>query len=94
MRNRRIFPCSFPSHCPSLLVTPGSYEVGLKSVQKAGPIGSLRGTDNIFCLTSGIYRETPLVVQGAGADADITAAGIIADMVDIALSRGISGEGR
>jgi homoserine dehydrogenase len=62
-------------------------------VRKAGPIGSLRGADNILCLTSGIYSKTPLVVQVAGADPDITAAGVIADMVDIA-RRGISGEGR
>merc|ERR1711934_1341148 len=64
-------------------IKEGSYEVGLKSVPKTGPIGSLRGTDNILSLTSDIYSETPLVIQGSGAGADITAAGVIADMIDI-----------
>jgi hypothetical protein len=83
-----------PSSLFSYFTPPsGSYEVGLKSVPKAGPIGSLRGTDNILSLTSEIYSGTPLVVQGSGAGADITAAGVIADMIDIA-TRGIFAERR
>lgn len=86
-----LFPSSFPTL--PFHITSGSYEVGLKSVPKAGPIGSLRGTDNILSLTSEIYSGTPLVIQGSGAGADITAAGVIADMVDIA-TRGIFAERR
>jgi homoserine dehydrogenase len=35
-------------------------------------------------LTSETYSATPLVRQGAGAGPDITAAGVVADMIDIA----------
>ena len=81
----------FPALQRPPLSSLGSYEVGLKSVPKTGPIGSLRGTDNILSLTSDIYSETPLVIQGSGAGADITAAGVIADMIDIA-THGIIGD--
>eukprot|EP00043_Microstomoeca_roanoka_P016100 m.163207 g.163207 ORF g.163207 m.163207 type:complete len:199 (-) comp16389_c0_seq6:2327-2923(-) len=65
------------------VATPEGCEVGLKSVPKDSPIGQLRGTDNILNVTSDIYAQ-PLVIQGSGAGPDITAAGVVADMVDVA----------
>jgi len=65
-------------------VSADGCKVGLQSVAQDTPIGRLRGTNNILNLTSDIYSTTPLVVQGAGAGPDITAAGVVADMVDIA----------
>lgn len=65
-------------------VGPGALKVGLQAVPRAGPLGALRGTDNILQLHSDIYADRPLVVQGSGAGAIITAAGVIADCVEIA----------
>ena len=45
----------------------------------------LQGSDNVLQVTSAVYHASPLVVQGRGAGADVTAAGVLADMVDIAL---------
>lgn len=64
----------------------GVCEVGLKAVPADGPIGQLKGTNNILQVTTDIYKASPLVVKGAGAGADITAAGIVADLISLALS--------
>lgn len=62
----------------------GACAVGLKAVPATSPIGALSGTDNILQLNSEVYNTTPLVVQGSGAGADVTALGVITDMVNIA----------
>ncbi|XP_078437769.1 glyceraldehyde-3-phosphate dehydrogenase-like family protein [Wolffia australiana] len=58
-------------------------EVGLRELPKSSSIGRLRGSDNVVEIYSRCYRETPLVIQGAGAGNDTTAAGVLADLVDI-----------
>jgi homoserine dehydrogenase len=45
------------------------------------PLGSLDGTDNLFVFTTGRYRERPLVVSGPGAGAEVTAAGVLGDLL-------------
>ena len=55
--------------------------VGLREVEASGPLGSLRGADNMVEFHSSIYSSSPLVVRGAGAGADVTAAGVLADML-------------
>eukprot|EP00343_Euplotes_focardii_P010423 CAMPEP_0205831280 /NCGR_PEP_ID=MMETSP0206-20130828/43615_1 /ASSEMBLY_ACC=CAM_ASM_000279 /TAXON_ID=36767 /ORGANISM="Euplotes focardii, Strain TN1" /LENGTH=201 /DNA_ID=CAMNT_0053135765 /DNA_START=1 /DNA_END=602 /DNA_ORIENTATION=- len=47
-------------------IEDGKCEVGLKSVAKLTPMGQLNGTDNLIEIHTDVYRETPLVVQGAG----------------------------
>jgi aspartokinase/homoserine dehydrogenase 1 len=48
------------------------------------PFSHIRGSDNIIAFTTDRYQERPLVVQGPGAGAEVTAAGVFADIVRIA----------
>jgi homoserine dehydrogenase len=66
-------------------VRDGQVEVGLKEVPAASPLGRLRGTDNILEIYSDVYYKQPLVVQGAGAGAEVTASGVVGDLVNLAL---------
>jgi aspartokinase/homoserine dehydrogenase 1 len=47
------------------------------------PFYYLEGNDNIVSLYSQRYKERPLIIKGAGAGADVTAAGIFADILSI-----------
>lgn len=58
-------------------------EVGIQELPKNSPLGRLRGSDNVVEIYSRCYNEQPLVIQGAGAGNDTTAAGILADILDI-----------
>ncbi|MEO0557037.1 MAG: bifunctional aspartate kinase/homoserine dehydrogenase I [Bacteroidota bacterium] len=58
--------------------------VGVKSVAVASPFGGSKGTDNVILIRSDRYTETPLVVQGPGAGPDVTAAGLLADLINAA----------
>ena len=55
--------------------------VHLKEVPAEGPIGSLRGPDNILVFRTGRYEQYPLVIQGPGAGAEVTAAGVLGDVL-------------
>ncbi len=59
-------------------------EVGLKEVVAAGPIGSLQGPDNILVFKTRRYDAYPLVIRGPGAGAEVTAAGVLGDLLKIA----------
>ena len=61
-----------------------SLVVGLKEVPAASPLGSLSGSDNLVEFYTQWYEKTPLVLRGAGAGAGATAAGVLADMLDLA----------
>ena len=61
-----------------------SIHVGLEKVALASPLGSLKGTDNQIVIRSKRYDSQPLVVTGPGAGADVTAAGVLNDIVAIA----------
>ena len=64
----------------------GKLVVGLKAVSADSPLGSLQGTDNLVEMTTNVYREgAPLVLRGAGAGVGGTAAGVLADMVEVAI---------
>ncbi|NJP04314.1 MAG: homoserine dehydrogenase [Chloroflexaceae bacterium] len=62
-------------------VEPDGVSVGLQELPLNHPLASLRGTDNLFALTTSRYREEPLVVRGPGAGVDVTAAGVFADIL-------------
>ena len=47
------------------------------------PFYSLSGSDNIISFTTERYKNTPLVVKGPGAGAEVTAAGVFADLVNV-----------
>jgi bifunctional aspartokinase / homoserine dehydrogenase 1 len=57
--------------------------VQLASVDEHHPFYSLSGSDNIILITTERYRERPLVIRGPGAGAEVTAAGVFADIIRI-----------
>ncbi|OIV90180.1 hypothetical protein TanjilG_01376 [Lupinus angustifolius] len=58
-------------------------EVGIQELPKNSPLGRLRGSDNVLEVYTRCYSDQPLVIQGAGAGNDTTAAGVLADIVDL-----------
>lgn len=58
--------------------------VGLEAVPEGSPSGRLKGLDNQVVLFTGRYRNNPLVVTGPGAGAEVTAAGVLNDILAIA----------
>ena len=62
----------------------GRASVGLMEVAPGHPFYGLEGSNNIILLTTERYREYPMMIQGYGAGADVTAAGVFADIMSIA----------
>jgi len=62
----------------------GKASVGLQAVGQASALGQLRGSDNLVAFHTGVYNDTPLVLQGRGAGVHGTAAGVLADIVALA----------
>lgn len=71
----------------------GKAEVKLEKISSDHPFFNLSGTDNILALYSSHYDENPLVVKGPGAGANVTAAGIIADILRVANTKAYSNAG-
>jgi aspartokinase/homoserine dehydrogenase 1 len=61
--------------------------VGLAAVAAGDALAALSGTDNQFSITTRRYREHPLVITGPGAGADVTAAGVVNDVLALAATR-------
>lgn len=59
----------------------GKATVGLKSVASSHPFYSLVGSDNMILFTTERYHEFPMIIRGPGAGADVTAAGVFADII-------------
>jgi aspartokinase/homoserine dehydrogenase 1 len=62
-------------------------QTGLQVVGPEHPFYSIAGVQNIVLIHSDRYNESPMVVQGAGAGAAVTAMGVFADLIRIAASR-------
>ena len=62
----------------------GHATVGLEEVDGTHPFYPLEGSNNIILLTTERYREYPMMIQGYGAGASVTAAGVFADIMSIA----------
>lgn len=62
----------------------GKASVALKAVSKDHPFYSLEGSNNIVLLTTERYKEYPMLIQGYGAGASVTAAGVFANIMSIA----------
>eukprot|EP00178_Gracilaria_changii_P025472 TRINITY_DN78473_c0_g1_i1.p1 TRINITY_DN78473_c0_g1~~TRINITY_DN78473_c0_g1_i1.p1 ORF type:complete len:961 (+),score=146.10 TRINITY_DN78473_c0_g1_i1:133-2883(+) len=58
--------------------------VELRRYSKSHPFGRLQGSDNIVSFRTMRYNAQPLVVQGPGAGADVTAAGVFGDLLRLA----------
>ena len=62
----------------------GKTLVTLKAVSKEHPFYNLEGSNNIVLLTTERYKEYPMQIQGYGAGAGVTAAGVFANIMSIA----------
>ena len=62
----------------------GKTRVALQAVGKEHPFYKLEGSNNIVMLTTERYKEYPMLIQGYGAGASVTAAGVFANIMSIA----------
>ena len=62
----------------------GKTRVGLQEVAQGHPFYNLQGSNNIVMLTTERYKEFPMLIQGYGAGASVTAAGVFANIMSIA----------
>lgn len=62
----------------------GKASVGLEAVSSDHPFYRLEGSNNAILLTTDRYKEYPMMIQGYGAGASVTAAGVFADIMSIA----------
>lgn len=64
-------------------VANASLEAKLISEPRNTPLGQINGADNIFEIYTESYKNTPLVIQGAGAGAAVTARGVVTDILKL-----------
>lgn len=62
----------------------GKGKMGLEEVDPSHPVYPLEASNNIILITTDRYRELPLIVKGYGAGAEVTAAGVFADVIRVA----------
>ncbi len=65
-------------------VTPQRIKVGLVPVPAESPFAGLRGTDNLIVFTTQRYHDHPLAIRGPGAGPEVTAAGVLNDVLALA----------
>jgi homoserine dehydrogenase len=68
-------------------ITAQRVSVGMRAVPALGPIGGLQGPDNILVFKTARYDSYPLVIRGPGAGAEVTAAGVLGDILSVAQGR-------
>jgi bifunctional aspartokinase / homoserine dehydrogenase 1 len=62
----------------------GKAKIELLMLDQSHPFYNLSGSDNIISLTTNRYLYNPMVIKGPGAGAEVTAAGVLADLVRVA----------
>ncbi|MDE5560258.1 MAG: bifunctional aspartate kinase/homoserine dehydrogenase I [Bacteroidaceae bacterium] len=62
----------------------GHASVSLREIEDGHPFYHLEGSNNIVLLTTERYHEHPMLIQGYGAGASVTAAGVFADIMSLA----------
>jgi bifunctional aspartokinase / homoserine dehydrogenase 1 len=65
-------------------VTPSKVAVGVRAVSESSPFARVRGSDNQLVFTTARYKTNPLVITGPGAGAEVTAAGVLNDILRLA----------
>lgn len=65
------------------VMSAGKVAIKLEAVDSLHPFYSLSGSDNIIAFTTSRYMQGPLVIKGPGAGAEVTAAGVFADLVKV-----------
>jgi len=61
----------------------GKAQASLTECPSSHALASAKGSDNIIAFTTKRYARTPLVVQGPGAGADVTAMGVFSDILKL-----------
>ncbi|HNP49662.1 MAG TPA: bifunctional aspartate kinase/homoserine dehydrogenase I [Bacteroidia bacterium] len=61
----------------------GNAKISLQEVDANHPFYNLSGSDNIISFTTERYHDRPLVVKGPGAGAEVTAAGVFAEIITV-----------
>ena len=61
----------------------GKAAITLQMVDESHPFFIMSGSDNIISFTTDRYKDRPLVVKGPGAGAEVTAAGVFADLINV-----------
>ncbi len=70
--------------CGDLSKTDGAVlQVKLETVSKNSSLGILKGSDSLFEIYTESYGDNPIVIQGAGAGAAVTARGVFGDILRI-----------
>jgi aspartokinase/homoserine dehydrogenase 1 len=62
----------------------GHASISLQEIEQGHPFYQLEGSNNIVLLTTERYNEYPMLIQGYGAGASVTAAGVFADIMSLA----------
>lgn len=68
-------------------VGPAGGTVGLVAVERDGALGALRGPANYVAIYTERYAEVPLAISGPGAGREVTAAGVMGDIIKLAAAR-------
>jgi aspartokinase/homoserine dehydrogenase 1 len=58
--------------------------VGVQAVPAASSLATIKGSDNQLVFTTERYNANPLVITGPGAGAEVTAAGVLNDIMRLA----------
>jgi aspartokinase/homoserine dehydrogenase 1 len=61
----------------------GKAEIRLRSLPASHPFYGLEGSDNMILLTTDRYYDRPMIIRGPGAGAEVTAAGVFADVIRV-----------
>ncbi len=64
-------------------ITPEKLSVKLQVVDKNSPYAHLNPCDNIFIIHSDYYGTNPLIIRGPGAGKEVTAAGVLNDLIKV-----------
>lgn len=67
----------------SIDVPSKKVKVGLEKFDASHPIAALKGSDNIINFYTKRYGSNPLIIQGAGAGAEVTAMGVTGDLLKV-----------
>ncbi len=62
----------------------GKAKVELLELDETHPFFALQGSENCIILTTKYYQKYPMVIKGPGAGVDVTAVGLLADIIRIA----------
>jgi aspartokinase/homoserine dehydrogenase 1 len=65
------------------VIEDGNVQIALKQVDNKHPFYNLSGSDNMIVFTTARYKNNPLVIKGPGAGAEVTAAGVFAEIITI-----------